>query len=196
LCSDFFPTAPGRFFLGGGRTNKGLPRSAAVNSLEQSIAQATILEYPNLTMISTILVIGGVAVVSASLLGGGAAALYVYIRKNLAPRSTEGRAPEPLLVEHGMRISELEITVKGLPSLWEEERKRAKRAADAARKARESADQKLDEIEALIEESADIPGINAAGGPEPEMQRVRPNMGVPADPGLQDRAAAVAHLLR
>jgi len=147
-------------------------------------------------MISTIVVSAIAVVVSLGLLGGGAAALFVYLKRNLSDGKPAGQAPEAVMAGYGMRLAELEITVKGLPSLWEEERKRADRAADSARKARASAEEKLAEVEEIIEANEGVPGLDEPAELELQLQPMRANMGVPAEAGLQERVAAVAHLMR
>jgi len=139
-------------------------------------------------MISTIVVSAIAAVVSIGLLIGGTAVAFTYIRAN-APVQTS----PPVGLE--VRVSELEVKIQSLPSLWEEERKRAKRSQQAAEAARRSTDEKLEEIEALISEGADVSGEHEEGVHILDVQPVRKNMGVPATPGVEDRLAAVAHLL-
>lgn len=140
-------------------------------------------------MIGTVVGIAVVAVLSIALLVGGAAALYVYIRRNLAVERNPREALE-------LRVAELELQIKALPSLWEEERKRAKRAQGAANAARRDVEEKLEQIEAFNAETGDLRPPDEAGFPEDGVLPVRTNMGTAPVEGLQDRAAAVAHLMR
>jgi len=65
----------------------------------------------------------------------------------------------------------------------------------AAETARRSTEEKLEEIQDLISENGDVPGVDADGSEPPRVLPMRTNMGVPITPGIEDRVAAVAHLL-
>ena len=95
-----------------------------------------------------------------------------------------------------VRIAKLEMEIKALPSLWEEERKRAERSADSARKARASAQAKLEQVEEILEGDGDeeIPFGDAAGGEIRELQPVLPGLGGNATEGIHERAEALKHL--
>jgi len=139
-------------------------------------------------MISTIVVSAIAAVLSIGLLMGGAAVAFTYIRNNMPVQTGP---PEALQ----LRVAELELKIEGMPSLWEEERKRAKRAHQAAESARRSAEEKLGEVEELIAEHGGVPDEHEVGGEDQRLLPLRTNMGTPATPGIEDRVAAVAHLL-
>jgi len=65
------------------------------------------------------------------------------------------------------RVAELEVIVRGLPSLWEEERERSKKHADRAAQAYRSAEQVLDTItggDAAEDESDGIPELDEERG--------------------------------
>ncbi len=119
----------------------------------------------------------------------GVAVLLTYLRSNSTPASDHQAAL-------GERVAEMEVLVRGLPSLWEEERNRAKKHADAAKQAQRDAQKKLDEVAEIIEAVEQVPGLDAPGGGEVEMQRVLPRLGGPAQPGQENRVAAIAHLMR
>jgi len=112
----------------------------------------------------------------------------VYMRRIIGAESSPQGALE-------VRVSELEVKIQSLPSLWEEERKRAKRSQQAAETARRSADEKLEEVQELIEEHGDLPAVNENGSDGQRVQPLRTNMGISPTPGIEERVAAVAHLL-
>jgi len=140
-------------------------------------------------MISTVVVTIGAVTLAILLLGASGAALLVYLRRELGSENSLGG----LVEQYGIRISQLEVSVEGLPSLWEEERRRAKRDADSARKAREHAEAKLEEVQELIKENAGLPEPD---GGDLELPEMRSRLGLPRQENHQDRVAAVAHLLR
>ncbi len=140
-------------------------------------------------MISTVVVSGVAVAILLALMLGGAAALFTYISRTNALTNAPGKAMES-------RLASLEITVKGLPSLWEEERKRADRAADSARKARTAAEKILAEVGEVEDPGQGVPEFDGAGGEQLEMSYVRPGLASPIDPDFQNRVASVAHLLR
>ena len=140
-------------------------------------------------MMSTIIVGSIAAVVGMSLLLLAAAALFWGIRHTMSVENA------PVIAMEG-QLAALELTVAGLPSLWEEERKRAKRAQDSARKSREDADAKLEAVLELQESAGELREGNEEGSGELGMQPLLPRLGSPPDPGIHERAAAVAHLVR
>ena len=140
-------------------------------------------------MILTIVAVALAVVFVLGVLGLGATALLQVIRRT----ERELGAPNE---EVEVRLASLEVTVAGLPSLWEEERKRAKRAQDSARKDREHAEAIREQVSEAIEGSEELRDDDVQGEPELGVHDMRANMGVPAATGLADRAAAVAHLLR
>ena len=139
-------------------------------------------------MINTVIGITLIIVMGLTALVAGAAGTFLYVYRKISSESRPRAGYEERLVA-------LELQVQGLPSLWEEERKRAKRLKDAAEAARRSADKKLEEIEEHEQTELGIPAVNGPGIEAPEMFPVRTNMGVPDSPGIGERAAAVAHLL-
>jgi len=141
-----------------------------------------------LDMIWTIVVSAVAVIVTVGVLMGGATVAFTYIRSN-APVS---ESPQDALQ---LRVAELEVKVQALPSLWEEERKRAKRAQGAAESARRSAEEKLEEVEEIIAEHGHVPAGDGDGSEQRELLPLRRNMGVSAQAGIEDRVAAVAHLL-
>lgn len=147
-------------------------------------------------MTSTVVVTIGAVTLALLILGAGAAALFVYLRQNLTPTKSAGSVMEELVFGHGVRLAELEIAVEGLPSLWEAEKKLAKRDADSARKARTAAAEKLEEIEEIVAANGELPGGNEALGDQLEMQPMLTRLGDPTPTDRRERVAAVAHLLR
>jgi len=139
-------------------------------------------------MIWTIVVSAFAGVISIGLLMGGAVVGLTYIRNNAPVQTSPAVGLE-------VRVSELEVKIQSLPSLWEEERKRAKRSQQAAEAARKSANEKLEEIEEILEQNGDVSGEHEARGEQGELLPLRANMGVLATPGIEERVAAVAHLL-
>lgn len=140
-------------------------------------------------IIGTILVSVGAVVAGLLILAAGAVGLYVYLRQQSPPPSGH---QEGL----GERVAELEVLVRGLPSLWEEERQRAKKQADSAKQANREAARKLEEVEELIEAGLEIPGGNEAGSNPLEMQPMPTRLGDPPASDRRERVEAVAHLLR
>jgi len=139
-------------------------------------------------MINTVIAITLIIVLGLTALVAGSAGTFLYVYRKISSESRPQAGYEE-------RIVALELQVQGLPSLWEEERARAKRLKDSAEAARRSADKKLEEIEEHEQSQLDLPAFDGAGIEEPEMFPMRRNMGVPTEAGIQERAAAVAHLL-
>jgi len=140
-------------------------------------------------MVTTILVSIGAVTFSLLVLGGGAAALFTYLRQNIPEKATGFEHAEA-------RIAALEVKIEGFPSLWEEERKRAKRSQDSARKSHEAAASKLEEVQELIDENANVPTLDGVRGEEGEVHYMPPRLGDAPAPDVADRVAAIAHLLR
>jgi len=143
-------------------------------------------------MTSTVVVAISAVTLALMMLGASAAALLVYLRREFQSERPAGN----LMEEHGVRIAQLEVMVEGFPSLWEEERKRAKRDADSARKSRSVAEEKLAEVEELIQAGSEFPGGDAAVVDQLEMQPLHPRLGDPPASDRRERLEAVAHLLR
>lgn len=73
-------------------------------------------------------------------------AVIVYLRRIPEPSSAPAEPQQqPWQVEFMARVAALEVTVQGLPSLWEDERKRAERAFASARAARSKLDREREE---------------------------------------------------
>jgi len=139
-------------------------------------------------MISTVVGVSVVVVLAVALLTAGAAATFLYIHRTIAAER-EPRAG------HEERLVSLELKMEGLPSLWEDERKRARRFKDAGEAARKSAEKKLAQVEEIIEAAEDLPDVNGDGSSQLEMQPMRQNMGTPDSPDQHNRVAAIAHLI-
>lgn len=140
-------------------------------------------------MTSTVVVSVASITFALLLLGAGVVGAFVFLRREAQPPSSH---QEGL----GVRVAELEVIVRGLPSLWEEERARAKKQADAAKSANREAARKLEEVEELISSGAEISGGDAEGGPQLEMHPLSTRLGDPPAPDREQRVEAVAHLLR
>ena len=140
-------------------------------------------------MTSTVVVSVASITLALLVLGASVVGAFVYLRQTTVPASTGQAGLEE-------RVAGLEVTVRGLPSLWEEERQRAKKHADAAKTANRDAARKLEEVAEIVEAVEQIPGLDEAGGGQIEMQRVLPRLAGTAQPGQEDRVAAIAHLMR
>jgi len=131
----------------------------------------------------------GATFFALSVLGLGAFGILTYSRQTKAVEKAPGEAVEA-------RLAALEVTVMGLPSLWEEERKRAFRYADSARKSEASAEEKLALVEEITDAATDLREPDGDGGEEQWVPTVLPRLGNAPEPNREDRLAAVAHLLR
>jgi len=140
-------------------------------------------------MTSTVVVSIGAIVLLLCLLGGSAVALLTYASKFFAPRNDVNDSME-------VRMAALELRMDSLPPLWKEERDRAKRSADAARKARTDAENKLEEVQELIEANLAVPDVDEAHGDQREMFPVPTRLGDPTPSDRRARVQAVAHLMR
>jgi hypothetical protein len=139
-------------------------------------------------MIPTIIAVAVSAVASICLLMGASVAAFSYLRRNPPLERSSNSGLE-------LRIAELEIQIKGLPSLWEEERLRAKRSQQAAEAARKSAEEKLEQVAGIIDEEPDVLNLDDRRSEQSELSQMRQNMGVTPQAGIEDRLAEVAHLL-
>ena len=93
------------------------------------------------------------------------------------------------------RLTHLELKVEGLPSIWENHEKRARRAQDAAKKARNDASEKLDQLEEILESSEIVSAEHENGLDSQRMLPMSTGVGTPLAPDLQERFDAVRHLL-
>jgi len=140
-------------------------------------------------MTSTVVVSVASITFALLLLLAGVVGAFVYLR-------SQARPPSGRQEDLGVRVAELEVIVRGLPSLWEEERQRAKKQADSAKSANREAARKLEEVEELIEAGLEVPSGNAPRGDQLEMQPMPTRLGDPTAPDRRERVDAVAHLLR
>lgn len=147
-------------------------------------------------MTTTILLTVGSIFTALALLGMGAAGLTVYLRRSQAATVAPGLVSESRLAVLEGKLAAVEVTVKGLPSLWEEERRRAKHSQDAARKDRASAEALREQVEEVLEAVDDVPDEHAAGGGGAGLQPMQPGVGDAAQSSLHERAASIAHLMR
>jgi len=92
----------------------------------------------------------------------GFVAFFVIHQKKQLTNKPDGDANTPrtpYLEELSSKLAALETTVKGLPSLWEEERERAKKHADRASAAYRGAESILTAIEAEDEDAGEDPDV-------------------------------------
>jgi len=140
-------------------------------------------------MVTTVLVSVAAVVFGLGFLGLGATAVYVYLLRS-----------RPVIVEPQtaveVRVAALEVSVAGLPSLWEDERARSKRDKDRALAAERSVEEKLAELEERTAAGEDVLTGDGEGGAGSGMLHLQPRLGQPHEPGIHERAAAVEHLLR
>lgn len=98
-----------------------------------------------------------------------------------ARRSPPGGAPDTPwldeLVQLRARVAELEIQVAGLPSLWEDERRRVELHADRARKAEARARALREESDEDEDAAEDVLQLDALGGDEGGLPPVRAGLG-------------------
>ncbi len=136
-------------------------------------------------------VVGSVAAITVALLVLGAAvvAVFVYLRRELHVETDPKEALE-------LRVATLELQIQEFPSLWEEERKRAKRSQQAANAARKDAEEKLEEVAELLEAGEQLPIEYGEGVEEAGVQPMRTRLGDPPAADRVERVAAIAHLMR
>lgn len=106
------------------------------------------------------------------------------------PERPANDAREALLEVFGARLADVETQVKGLPSLWEDERERARKHADRAAAAYRGAEEILDSLTdggEEDEEDGDLPGFDGEG-----VGLMRPVLGHVA--GAEERALAQSDL--
>jgi len=140
-------------------------------------------------MTSTVVLSVASITLALLVLGAGVVGAFSFLRREALPPSAH---QEGL----GERVAELEVVVRGLPSLWEEERQRAKKQADSAKTANRDAARKLEEVEELIEANLALPGVDEAGGDQLELRPMSTRLGDPPTSDRRQRVEAVAHLLR
>jgi len=126
-------------------------------------------------MVGTVLVSIAATISALLATAGVAASIFWLLRRRLpAPeRVTIGDRPS-FLDELGARLATLETTVKGLPSLWEEERERARKHADRAAAAYRSASDILAELEGSDDGAEAAPGVLPIDGTAGETGGVSP----------------------
>jgi len=122
-------------------------------------------------------------------LGAGTVGALSYLRASERPSND----PQTTL---GVRVAELEVIVRGLPSLWEEERERAKKHSNSAKAANRDAERKLEEVAELVASGVEAFGGDEAGSDPVGMQPVSTRLGDPTAPDRRQRVEAVAHLMR
>lgn len=103
----------------------------------------------------------------------GAGAAFAYLRPKSGGSSGSVEALRDLVTKQGVELAALQVTVQGLPSLWEEERDRANKAYARLRAAESSARRRAEEQEA---EAAGIPEVDVGGGPEQGVLPMHPSL--------------------
>jgi len=154
-------------------------------------------------MIATVAV--SVLVAFLVLLGAGGVTFVVFreLKRGQEPREELPKSQkDEYLSLLAARVGEVEVICKGLPSLWAEERERAKQHADRAQTAYRGAEKILDSIaeaEASEGEDEDVYQLDEEGG-DPEELRLMPQGVGPSAPGddqnLKQRAAAALEYIR
>jgi len=149
-------------------------------------------------------IIGAVLATFSACFGiaGGVAFLFARSsRTQTAPTEPVSDPRTALLEAFGVRLGALESVVKGLPSLWEEERDRAKKHADRASAAYRGAEQILAGIENPEDDEGEDPGLfddDEEGGGVRRLHELQERMGLPPtddEAELRNRAqAAIAEL--
>ncbi len=103
-------------------------------------------------------------------------------------RKTQGEPIPQAAVQMESRLAALELTVAGLPSLWESERSRAEAAANSARTARARAERLTREREAELEADHNVRGDDAEESGGGRMPAVRQDLGPHPQPDGYSRA--------
>jgi len=146
------------------------------------------------TMIATFLVMST----------AGAVAIFVYIRTQpriVEPKKAPSGPESPYLQEQAAKVAALETVVKGLPSLWEEERERARQHADRAATAYRSAEKLLaavDDADEGEDEGHPLYDDDEEAGPSEGVLPLQPGLGLSAsgdEQDLRERAAAAIQTL-
>jgi len=134
----------------------------------------------------------------------GFVAFIVYTRTQPrieAAKQDANTSQTPYLSELASKLAALEVKVEGLPSLWEEERDRAKKHADRAQAAYRGAESILAAVDGgEDDEGEDHPLYedDEAGGRDQQMLALHPRMGLPPsddETELRNRAKAAIQTL-
>lgn len=137
-------------------------------------------------MISVAAVIASVALLGAS--SGGI--LWVLRRSNDGPAPAQD-ATGAFLETLAARVAALEVTVDGLPSLWEEERQRAVKAQKRAEEAARSLARKREDDEDEPDddwEGPDVQQFDAFPGEPERMQPMPTGLGGHPTPAILEAA--------
>jgi len=136
---------------------------------------------------STSLWVAVVVAVTVLLLGAMAAATIVLANNEgpgaiLRPPKKAPRTPQETVLEgFGARLAAVEVTVQSLPSLWAEERERAKKHGDRAQQAVRDLEARIQresgQPDPLLDDDADgsgpqlmLPVQEGVGGPDDTLQ--------------------------
>ena len=148
-------------------------------------------------MLSTVLL--SVAAVTAVLILAGGAGLAVVLwaradeKLNLRPRKKGSSArQEPYLDVISARLASLEVKVEGMPSLWQEERERAKKQADRSAQAVRDLEARIAEGEDERDPDDDVLADDAGSGYQSFVSPL-PNT-LEAEPGDDVKARAAQAL--
>lgn len=132
------------------------------------------------------------AVLALLALGAGSSAVTLtYLGRKPRKRKAAEEVPSGYLEGLYGRVAALEVKVDGLPSLWEEERERARKHSERAQAAERSARklrEESDEDEDPEFDLDDVREFHANGGGESRMHAVSEGLGIRVDPDLKARA--------
>ena len=143
-------------------------------------------------MLSTVLVSIAAVVGACVLIGVGAAAAALYrgdSRNIRPPKKAPSSDQEPYLQTLAAKVAALEIKLEGLPSLWEEERERAKKHGDRAQQAVRDLEARLTEGDEESDADEDLSADDAPGGQLGLMPSVPEAVDDDPDAAVKERAA-------
>lgn len=141
-------------------------------------------------MLTTVLV--SVALTFCLLTGAGGAWALIVSARSPRKQTTEVQ-PTGYLQELAARITAVELMVKGLPSLWEEERERTLKFANRAYASEKRTRELLagdEDFEGDEDEDQRVLELNAIRSEEAGVHPLRSDLDGPLDAGLMERAAA------
>lgn len=123
---------------------------------------------------------------------GIAGAWALFVSRNNGSQTTPEVATSGYLAEIEARLTGVELMVKSLPSLWEEERERALKHANRAYQSEKRARELLsgDEDETEDEEDQRLLDLDAFRSESEGLHAMPGGMVSPVDPDLQARANA------
>jgi len=123
--------------------------------------------------------------------GTGMGAAIFWLRKDHGQPSKKGaKGPQEAYLEVlSGRVASLEVGVAALPSLWEEERERAKKHADRAMQAERDLEKRIERIAEQLDEGEDVLGADVEGGEGSGVLPLLAPVGEHTDDDFETRAA-------